>query len=170
VLAVVLASDANRDRVYFGTDTRVEALLIGSAASALLVRDWPSLNRGWCLIRSRWGRRVARALPVIGLAGLAAATHYATGSAGEFRHGLLIAVAVAAVLVVAPVTLEQRGAIARILALPHWSGWAPSLTASICGTGQSFWRSAANTPGCPGSRCSRLGAEPRWQWRPHHGG
>ena len=124
VLAVVLASDANRDRVYFGTDTRVEALLIGSAASALLVRDWPSLNRGWCLIRSRWGRRVARALPVIGLAGLAAATHYATGSAGEFRHGLLIAVAVAAVLVVAPVTLEQRGAIARILALPPlvWLG------------------------------------------------
>jgi len=123
-LAIVLASDATRDRVYFGTDTRAEALLIGSAASALLVRDWPSLNRGWCLIRSRWGRRVARVLPVIGLAGIAAATHYATGSAGEFRHGLLIGVAVAAVLVVAPVTLEQRGAVARILALPPvvWLG------------------------------------------------
>ncbi len=123
-LAVALASDATRDRVYFGTDTRAEALLIGSAASALLVRDWPSLNRGWCMIRSRWGRRVARVLPVIGLAGLAAATHYATGNAGEFRHGLLIGVAVAAVLVVAPVTLEQRGAIARILAVPPlvWLG------------------------------------------------
>jgi peptidoglycan/LPS O-acetylase OafA/YrhL len=124
VLAVVLATDATRDRVYFGTDTRVQALLIGSAASALLVRDWPSLNRGWCLIRSRWGRRVARALPVVGLVGLAAATHYATGSAGEFRHGLLIGVAVAAVAVVAAVTLEQRGVIARILALPPlvWLG------------------------------------------------
>jgi len=123
-LAIVLASDGARDRVYFGTDTRAEALLIGSAASALLVRDWPSLNRGWCLIRTRWGRRIARVLPVIGLAGLAAATHYATGSAGEFRRGLLIGVAVAAVLVVAPVTLEQRGAIARILALPPlvWLG------------------------------------------------
>jgi peptidoglycan/LPS O-acetylase OafA/YrhL len=115
--AIVLASDATRDRIYFGTDTRAQALLIGSAASALLVRDWPSLNRGWCLIRTRWGRRVARALPVVGVAGLAAATHYATGSAREFRHGLLIGVAIAAVLVVASVSMEQRGAVARILAL-----------------------------------------------------
>ncbi|MGA7051857.1 MAG: acyltransferase family protein [Mycobacterium sp.] len=123
-LAVALASDATRDRIYFGTDTRAQALLIGSAASALLVRDWPSLNRGWCLIRTRWGRWIARVMPVIGLAGLAAAMHYAKGSAGEFRHGLLIGVALAAVLVVAPVTLEQRGAIARILALPPlvWLG------------------------------------------------
>jgi peptidoglycan/LPS O-acetylase OafA/YrhL len=123
-VAIVLASDGTRDRVYFGTDTRAEALLIGSAAAALLVRDWPSLNRGWCLIRTRSGRRLARTLPVIGLAGLAAATHYATGSAGEFRHGLLIGVAAAAVLVVAPVALEQRGVIARILALPPlvWLG------------------------------------------------
>ena len=116
--AIVFTSDATRDRIYFGTDTRAQALLIGAAASALLVRDWPSLNRGWCLIRTpvgaadradvcrssvwpRWRR----------------STHYATGSAGEFRHGLLIVVAIAAVLVVAPVALEQRGAVARVLAL-----------------------------------------------------
>lgn len=115
--AIVLVSDGTRDRVYFGADTRAQALLIGSAAAALLVRDWPSLNRGWCLIRTRWGRRVARILPVFGLAGLAAATHYATGSAGEFRRGLLVGVAVAAVLVVAPVALEQRGLVARLLAV-----------------------------------------------------
>lgn len=115
--AIVLVSDGTRDRVYFGTDTRAQALLIGSAAAALLVRDWPSLNRGWCLIRTRWGRRVARILPVFGLAGLAAATHYATGSAGEFRRGLLVGVAVAAVVVVAPVALEQRGLVARLLAV-----------------------------------------------------
>jgi peptidoglycan/LPS O-acetylase OafA/YrhL len=123
-VAIVQACDATRDRIYFGTDTRAQALLTGSAAAALLVRDWPSLNRGWCLIGTRWGRRVARFLPVLGLAGLAAATHYATGSAGEFRHGLLIGVAIAAVVVVAPVALEQRGAIARILALPPlvWLG------------------------------------------------
>jgi peptidoglycan/LPS O-acetylase OafA/YrhL len=116
VVAMVMASDTTRDRIYFGTDTRAQALLTGSAAAALLVRDWPSLNRGWCLIRTRWARRVARLLPLLGLVGLAAATHYATGSAGEFRHGLLIVVAIAAVLVVAPVALEQRGAVARLLA------------------------------------------------------
>ncbi|BBZ46452.1 acyltransferase family protein [Mycobacterium parmense] len=116
VAAMVWVSDATRDRIYFGTDTRAQALLIGSAAAALLVRDWPSLNRGWCLIGTRWGRRLARVLPVTGLAGLAAAAHYATGSASEFRHGLLIGVAIASVLVVAPVALEQRGAVARLLA------------------------------------------------------
>jgi peptidoglycan/LPS O-acetylase OafA/YrhL len=122
--AIVFVSDATRDRIYFGTDTRAQALLVGSAAAALLVRDWPSLNRGWCMIRSRWGRRVARVLPVVGVAGLAAAAHYAAGSVGDFRHGLLIGVAIAAVFVVAPVALEQRGLIARILAAPPlvWLG------------------------------------------------
>jgi hypothetical protein len=51
------------------------------------------------------------------VAGLAAATHYANGSVGEFRHGLLIEVAIAAAFVVAPVALEQRGLIARVLAV-----------------------------------------------------
>ena len=45
--------------------------------------------------------------------------HFATGSAGEFRGGLLIAVAVAAVLVIAPVALDQRGPVATALA------WTP---------------------------------------------
>ncbi|OBJ25216.1 hypothetical protein A5621_05195 [Mycobacterium colombiense] len=116
-LAIVMTSDGTRDRIYFGTDTRAQALLVGAASAALLVRDWPSMNRGWCMIRTRWGRRVARVLPLLGLAGLAAATHYATGASGEFRHGLLIGVAIAAVMVIAPVALEQRGLVARALAL-----------------------------------------------------
>ena len=40
--AIVFASDVSLDRVYFGTDTRAQALLIGATASALLVRDWSS--------------------------------------------------------------------------------------------------------------------------------
>jgi len=132
-VAVVLASDTTRDRIYFGTDTRAQALLTGSAAAALLVRDWSSLNRGWCLIGTRWGRRAARVLPLAGMAGLAAATHYATGSAGEFRHGLLIGVAIAAVLVVAPVALEQRGVVARILA------WRPLVWLGTISYGVYLW-------------------------------
>lgn len=131
--AIVFTSDATRDRIYFGTDTRAQALLVGAAASALLVRDWPSLNRGWCLIRSRWGRRIARVLPLVGLAALAAITHFATGSAGEFRHGLLIAVAIAAVLVVAPVALEQRGAVSRVLA------WGPLVWLGTISYGVYLW-------------------------------
>jgi peptidoglycan/LPS O-acetylase OafA/YrhL len=133
VAAVILASDATRNRVYFGTDTRAQALLAGAAASALLVGDWPSLNRGWSLIRSRWGRWTARLLPVIGLALLAAAAHYATGSAREFRGGLLIAVAVAAVLVIAPLALDQQGPVATVLA------WRPLVWLGTISYGVYLW-------------------------------
>ena len=105
--AILMASDETVNRVYFGTDTRVQALLVGAAAAALLVRDWSVLTAGGTLIRTRWRRWGAGALSVLGLAMLAALAHYATGSAREFRAGLLIVVALAAVLVVAPVALDQ---------------------------------------------------------------
>jgi hypothetical protein len=55
---------------------------------------------------------------------LGVVAHFATGSAPEFRRGLLTVVAVAAVFIVAPVALEQRGLVARALALPPlvWLG------------------------------------------------
>ncbi|EUA14952.1 acyltransferase family protein [Mycobacterium kansasii 732] len=135
--AIVCVSAATRDRIYFGTDTRAQALLIGAAASALLVRDWAALNRGWCLVRSRWGRRMARLLPVVGVAVLAALTHFATGSVAEFRHGLLLAVAVAAVVVVARWRSSSAERWRGCWRGGRWSGWAPFHTASICGTGRS---------------------------------
>jgi peptidoglycan/LPS O-acetylase OafA/YrhL len=131
--AILLASDATRDRVYFGTDTRAQALLVGAAASALLVGDWSSLNRGWSLIRSRSGRWIARLLPVIGLVVLGAAVHFATGSAREFRAGLLIVVAVAAALVIVPVALDQRGPVAVVL------GWRPLAWLGTISYGVYLW-------------------------------
>ena len=133
VAAIVVASDASLDRVYFGTDTRAQALLIGAASAALLVRDWSALTVGWSVIRSRWGRLAARVLPVIGLAVLAAAAHYATGSSGEFRDGLLIGVALAAVAVVASVALDQDGAVARVLA------WRPLVWLGAISYGVYLW-------------------------------
>jgi peptidoglycan/LPS O-acetylase OafA/YrhL len=124
VAACLMVSESSRNRVYFGTDTRVQALLVGAAAAALLVRDWPALARYGTQIRSRWGRWVAQILPVIGLTMLAVVAHFATGSAPEFRRGLLIVVAIAAIFIVAPVALEQRGLVAQVLAFPPlvWLG------------------------------------------------
>lgn len=121
--AVLLTSGETANRVYFGTDTRVQALLIGAAAAALLVRDWPTVTMG-TPIRARWGRWLARLLSVLGLAGLAALAHYATGAPAEYRMGLFTATAAAAVLVVATVALDQRGPVARLLACPPlvWLG------------------------------------------------
>ena len=132
--AIVMAGDATQlNRVYFGTDTRAQALLIGSAAAALLVRDWSALTVSGTLIRTRWRRWVAWTLPVVGIAILAAAAHLATGSADQFRHGLLIAVAVGAVLVVAPVALDQDGYVARVLA------WYPLVTLGVISYGVYLW-------------------------------
>ena len=75
------------NRVYFGTDTRVQALLVGAAAAALLVRDWSVLTTGGTLIRIAVGAvGRAGALPVLGLAMLAALAHFATGSAPRIPH------------------------------------------------------------------------------------
>ena len=170
-LAIVVVSEASRDRVYFGTDTRAQALLIGSAASALLVRDWPSLNRGWCLIRTRGGRRIARLLPVVGVAG--------AGGGGALRDRQRRRV---------PAWVADRGrgrrpswwwrrwrwsSAERSPACwpgARWCGWAPFPTASTCGTGRSFWRSTANAPDGRAPRCSPPGVPSRWQSPPRRGG
>lgn len=131
--AIALASRAPLDRVYFGTDTRAQALLIGAAASALFVRDWSSLTLGGSVIRARWRRRIGRLLPVVGLAGLAAAAHCAGGGAAEFRGGLLLGVALAAAAVVVPVALDQHGLVSRVLS------WRPLVGLGAISYGVYLW-------------------------------
>ncbi len=131
--AAAWTSDTTRDRVYFGTDTRAQALLVGAAAAALLVGDWPALMAGWSVIRTRWGRWAVRLLPLTGLAVLAEVAHHATGTAAELRGGLLIVVAVAAIAVIAPVALHQTGWVARALS------WGPLVWLGTISYGVYVW-------------------------------
>ena len=93
---------------------------------------------------------------MIGLALLGAAVHLATGSAREFRGGLLTAVAVAAVLVIAPVALDQRGPVATALA------WRPLAWLGGISYGIYLWHWPiflvlnGQRTGWQGCRCSPL--------------
>ncbi|MCT7657419.1 acyltransferase family protein [Mycobacterium deserti] len=131
--AIVFTTETTVNRIYFGTDIRAQALLVGAAAAALLVRDWTSVTLGGPYLRTRWARWVARILPFVGLAVLGVAAHYATGSVDDFRAGLLIVVALAAVLVVAPVAVEQDGPVARVLA------WRPLVSLGAISYGVYLW-------------------------------
>ena len=134
--AIVLAGDAGTsglNRIYFGTDTRAQALLVGAAAAALLVRDWTTVTLGGPVIRTRWLRWGARLLSVVGVAVLAVAVHVATGAASDFRGGLLIIVALAAVLVVGAVAMDQDGPVARVLA------WRPLVWLGALSYGVYLW-------------------------------
>lgn len=131
--AIMYTDDATLNRVYFGTDTRAQALLVGAAAAALLVRDWTTVTLAGPVIRTRWLRWVTRILSVAGVVTLGFAVHLATGSAADFRGGLLIVVALAAAAVVGAVAMDQEGPVARVLA------WRPLVLLGAISYGVYLW-------------------------------
>ena len=72
-------------------------------------------------------------MPVLGIAGLVAGAHYATGSAGQFRHGMLIVVALTAAAVIGPVAVDQQGPAAKLLA------WRPLVALGAISYGVYLW-------------------------------
>ncbi|KUI20389.1 hypothetical protein AU193_17205 [Mycobacterium sp. GA-1285] len=131
--AIAFVDDGTLNRIYFGTDTRAQALLVGAAAAALLVRDWTTVTLAGPVIRTRWLRWVARAVSVAGVVVLALAVHMATGSVGDFRSGLLIVVALAAAGVIGAVAMDQEGPVARVLA------WRPLVWLGAISYGVYLW-------------------------------
>jgi len=102
VAAALLYDPARTDRVYFGTDTRAGALLVGCALAAAL----PALSRR------------PRGVQAAGLAGaitFAACCRFATGHQPWLLRGGLLVPAVAAAAVLASLSMAPRSTVARIL-------------------------------------------------------
>ncbi|HYK32907.1 MAG TPA: acyltransferase family protein [Streptosporangiaceae bacterium] len=118
VATYVLARVASPGRVYFGTDTRAQELLVGAALAALLAPTWRWLATTPSGTQSPQpaGRRpVPLLLSVCGLAVLTGIATVADGAPSEFRHGLLLLTALAAAALVAGVVLDSGQPVARLL-------------------------------------------------------
>src|SRR5215472_10205914 len=118
LVTYVLARVASPGRVYFGTDTRAQELLVGAALAALLAPTWRWRTATPLGMRSPQpaGRRpVPLLLSVCGLAALTGIATAADGAPGEFRHGLLLLTALAAAALVAGVVLDSGQPVARLL-------------------------------------------------------
>ena len=121
ITTVALAFQGRLARVYFGTDTRAQALLLGALTAALLTRQWSAAvdgDRSGSIANRRTSSRatmVGRFLLVGGLTALGITVITATGDVAEFRDGLPTGVALAASAVVAGVLLDRRGPLTRLL-------------------------------------------------------
>jgi peptidoglycan/LPS O-acetylase OafA/YrhL len=115
-MAVVFDPRAGTARVYFGTDTRAAATLVGAALAAALrgpVKRWPSVSTPY-----------ADAAALVGAGLLGAAWLHLDGSDPLVYRGGLFALALSAVTLIGGIILAPRGVASRILGLAplRWLG------------------------------------------------
>ncbi|PWU53175.1 acyltransferase, partial [Micromonospora globispora] len=121
--ALLFAPDAV-DRVYYGTDTRAVALLVGAALAVLLARRVPAQPETPAPARRRLRHPVLGALALAGTAGTAWLWATAEGGDGWLYRGGLTLAAVAVAAVIAHATVSPASPTARLLAVPPlvWLG------------------------------------------------
>jgi peptidoglycan/LPS O-acetylase OafA/YrhL len=109
VMGVLYVPGADPSRVYMGTDTRAESLLLGAALAALIAWRGPSRSRaaGVVLEASGW----------VAVAGLAWAWTRVNGVTGGMYRGGFVLCSLAVVSVIASVSRPAPGPLARILSL-----------------------------------------------------
>jgi peptidoglycan/LPS O-acetylase OafA/YrhL len=109
VLMIVLYDPASNNRVYFGTDTRSAAILLGAALAAWLTIYGPA--------RERNTRLALEAVGLIGAAVLALAWTRLDGQSSTLYHGGFLLCGLAATAIIAAAVHPDRGPIARVLSL-----------------------------------------------------
>ena len=104
------------NRVYFGTDTRAFAILVGAMTAALTARATGPLSG-----RRRW---VAEGSGLVGAGGLVLAWAFLAGGTWTVQHGGLAACSVAGALVIGTVANVPDGVAARVFAFAplRWLG------------------------------------------------
>jgi peptidoglycan/LPS O-acetylase OafA/YrhL len=100
--------------LYYGTFSRAPALLMGAALAALVVMRGP--------VASRRGRIALEVAAIVGAGYLAYEWSHQTGDGLSLYRGPLLLCGVAATIVIAAAAHPQRGALARVLALPPLVG------------------------------------------------
>ena len=112
LMDVLYHSGASIDRLYFGTDTRAQALLVGSFLGAI------SASRAWWVLPAQWadGRLapLGRVVGLIGAAYLLWAWHVYDGQASFLYNGGFFVVAVATGAVITTVTTWPASVLARV--------------------------------------------------------
>jgi peptidoglycan/LPS O-acetylase OafA/YrhL len=106
------------NRLYYGTDTRAQALLAGATLAALLVAHPAWLERG----RTGVARSATVAAGWVGAAGVAWALHAFTEQSPSGYLGVFLAVAVAGAVLVGSVTVCPDSLLARLLSWPPLVG------------------------------------------------
>ncbi len=117
LMASMYLDGFSTDRLYYGTDTRAQALLVGSMLGALASR------RDWRVVPARWadtgrGRAVGGVLGVSGAGALLWCWHAVGGQDAFLYEGGFLLVALAAGAVITSVSSWRGSVLARALSVP----------------------------------------------------
>ena len=129
MMAHLYSPTADPSRVYYGTDTRLQALLVGAALGAVLSgRAAVRLARGWAVAVQGLGAVAAVAL-------VAAIGLVQDNDARLFRGGFLAVAVLSALVLAALVTTDgaDRGALGTVLA------WRPLVVIGLMSYGIYLW-------------------------------
>jgi peptidoglycan/LPS O-acetylase OafA/YrhL len=106
--AALYLSGASVNRLYYGTDTRAQSIMVG-AALAILVPMARDANR------TRQPSRLMAALGIVGAAGLAYCLHAVQGTGPFLYEGGFLLVALSTAAVVAVTVVRPRDPLSRVL-------------------------------------------------------
>jgi peptidoglycan/LPS O-acetylase OafA/YrhL len=118
-MALLYSPTANKTRLYFGTDTHAQSILIGASLACVLTMV--QMGRGETgmapAARTRWAGRLLVAVGVVGFAGTLSLTYFENGTSSfDYRGGFALSALSAAAIILGAVCVP-RGPISLGLSL-----------------------------------------------------